>query len=71
MWRVVTPEEELATRKKNYDRLTNGTLFDLGGKRFFCHRRQTRRHGRCHCIRREQQRAAVARAPVRALNLAL
>ena len=34
MLRVVTAEE-LTTRTKNDDRLTNGAPFDLGGKRFF------------------------------------
>jgi hypothetical protein len=35
MVRVLTPQEELASRKKDYQQLETGRLFDLGGKRFF------------------------------------
>lgn len=35
MLRALTSEEELALRRKSYDQLAPGTLFDLGGERFF------------------------------------
>jgi len=35
MLRVLTPEEELASRRANYERLAPGKLFDLGGNRYF------------------------------------
>jgi hypothetical protein len=34
MLRVLTPQEELASRKKDYQQLEAGRLFDLGRKRF-------------------------------------
>ena len=35
MLRVLTPEQELASRKKRYALLEPESLFDLGGKKFF------------------------------------
>jgi hypothetical protein len=35
MLRVLTSKEELALRRKGYGQLAPGTLFDLGGERFF------------------------------------
>jgi hypothetical protein len=35
MLRVLSPEEELASRRERYQQLAAGQLFDLGGKRFF------------------------------------
>ena len=35
MLRVLTKAEELATRTKSFARLRAGTLFDLGGQRYF------------------------------------
>ena len=35
MLRVLTEEEELAGRKKSYQRLVPGRLFDLAGERYF------------------------------------
>ena len=35
MLRVLTEAEELATRTKSFARLRTGTLFDLGGQRYF------------------------------------
>jgi hypothetical protein len=35
MLRVLTSEEELVLRRKGYEQLAPGTLFDLGGERFF------------------------------------
>jgi len=32
---VLTPEEEIAQRRKSYEQLGAGKLFDLGGKRYF------------------------------------
>jgi len=32
---VSTPEEELASRKASYERLTPGKFFDLGTRRYF------------------------------------
>jgi len=35
MLRVLTPDEELALRRKSYEQLATGKLFDLGEERFF------------------------------------
>ena len=35
MLRVLTKEEELASRKENFQRLTPGILFDLAGNHYF------------------------------------
>jgi hypothetical protein len=35
MLRVLTPEEELASRRERFRALRRGTLFDLGGRRHF------------------------------------
>jgi hypothetical protein len=32
---VLTPEEELAGRRKSYEELASGKLFDLSGRRYF------------------------------------
>jgi len=35
MLRVLTAKEELVLRRKGYEQLVLGILFDLGGRRFF------------------------------------
>jgi hypothetical protein len=32
---VLTPEQELASRRKSYEQLVPGKLFDLDGRRYF------------------------------------
>jgi hypothetical protein len=32
---VLTPEQELAERRKSYEKLVPGKLFNLGGRRYF------------------------------------